>query len=408
MPDTLTTRPFNDLDISSVEFWGKPPQVRDETFKTLRDKGGVTWHPPVEAQPNPPIAPGFWAVTKHARLVEVSQNPQLFSSSGTSPILYDADPEMVKASASFGGMDAPEHTRFRRLVSKAFSPGQLRRIDELIARHATVAVDDLLAHGPCDFVEVVSNYVPSAVITDMLGIQDEGVRRLLVEAVTSILAFGDPRLRREQAPMEFFATKMLELHAAGYAHVAERRSHPSDDLMTALIDAEVDGERLTDTEIVSVFSALSIAGIDTTRNTLTFGLRALTEFEEQRKMLMEDLPGRIDATVIEMVRYASPVGAFVRRATEDTELGGVRIARNDRVALFYMSANRDEDVFTDPWQFDIGRDNAKQVGWGGGGPHYCLGANLAKVELRDLFTELLTRIPTIRAVGSRFTPRHRS
>ena len=140
--------------------------------------------------------------------------------------------------------------------------------------------------------------------------------------------------------------------------------NPSDDLMTALIDAEVDGERLTDAEIVSAFSALSIAGIDTTRNTLTFGLRALTEFEEQRKVLMEDLPGRIDAAVIEMVRYASPVGAFVRRATEDTELGGVRIARDDRVALFYMSANRDEDVFTDPGSStSAGTIQAGRLGW---------------------------------------------
>ena len=193
---------------------------------------------------------------------------------------------------------------------------------------------------------------------------------------------------------------VFDLLGAGQKVLAEKRANPGDDLITALSQVEIDGERLTDHEIVSFFSALIIAGIDTTRNTATFGLGALTEFPDQRRLLLDDLPGRIDAAVVEMARWSSPVASFVRRATVDTELNGVPIAAGDRVAMWYLSANRDETVFENPWEFDILRDNTHQIAWGGGGPHYCLGANLAKVELRVIFTELLTRFPTIRAVGA--------
>ncbi len=393
-------RPYEDIDISSIAFWGQKPEVRDQSFAKLRAKGGVTWHPPVEAQPIPATSAGFWAVTTHAGVVEVSRNPELFSSTQTSPSIYEAGPEILDLMTGFGGMDAPEHTRFRRLVSKAFTPRQLERTDGLIAKRSKLAVDALLETGPCDFVEVFSNYVPAQVITDMVGADDPEVREQLVDAVTKILVFGDPGVRPDgENPIAFFAQTMFELIEASRDVLAERRGNPGEDLVTGLIEAEFEGERLTDDEIVNVLNLLFIAGIDTTRNTLTIALQALTQFPEQRALLMEDLPRRIDDAVVEMVRWASPVSSFVRRATRDTELGGAHIAAGDRVALWYMSANRDETVFDRPWEFDIQRDNSRQIAWGGGGPHYCLGSNLARVETRMALTELLTRIPTIRAVG---------
>jgi cytochrome P450 len=284
-------------------------------------------------------------------------------------------------------------------VSKAFSPGQLRRINEHIAVRATEAVDNLLEQGPGDFITGFSDYLPSQIIADMVGIDDQTTRAGLVSAVTRFFSFADAAQFGGANVMETFAGTLLEIHMAGYAHLQERRSNPADDLMTALIEAEVDGERLTDQEIVSFFSALVVAGTDTTRNTTSFALLALTRFPEQRRLLLEDLPGRIDNAVMEMVRYSSPVLSFVRTATCDTELGGAHIAEGDRLSLQFHSANHDEAVFEHPHNFDILRDNAANVAWGGGGPHYCLGANLAKVELRTLWTELLTRIPTIRAAG---------
>ncbi|BDX33675.1 cytochrome P450 [Mycobacterium antarcticum] len=396
---TAANRPYSDIDISSIAFWGQPPEVRDETFAVLRERGGVSWHPPVEAQPVEPQSPGFWAATTHAVVTEVSSDWQRFSSAGTSPSVYEFDPEMMATSTSFAPMDPPQHTRYRRLVSKAFSPGQLRRIESLIAQHAKVAVDGLLERGPCDFVQAVSNYVPSHVIADMVGFEDDKLRTVVLKSVTKILAFGDPDVRDGQDTIEFFAHTLLDLHSAGYAHLDERRSNPSDDLMTALINAEVDGERLADQEIVSFFTTLVTAGIDTTLNTMTFGLRALTQFPDQRALLLSDMPRHMGPAVVEMARWTTPVSSFVRRATEDTELAGVPIAEGDRVALWYRSANRDETMFDNAAAFDILRDNTRQVAWGAGGPHYCLGVNLSKVELSHVFTELLTRIPTIRAVG---------
>lgn len=404
MTETLTPasrRPYNDIDISSIAFWGQAPEVRDQSFAQLRAKGGVTWHPPVEAQPVPATSAGFWAVTTNAGVVEVSRDPERFSSAGTSMSIYEVPPELMAATTAFIGMDPPEHTRYRRLVSRAFTPRQLHRIDGLIADRAREAVDRLLAAGPGDFVHTVANYLPAQIIADMVGVEDQDMREELVDIVTRVLVFGDPGVRADgEGQIEFFARMVFDLHGAAYKHVEAKRKKPGDDLITALMDAEVDGERLSDAEIVSFFCALVVAGTDTTRNTLTFGLQALTQFPEQRRLLLEDLPGRIDAAVVEIARWASPVASFVRRATVDTEIGGVRIAAGDRVALWYLSANRDESVFENPWEFDIQRDNSAQVAWGAGGPHYCLGASLAKTEIRTLFLELLGRIPTIRAVGA--------
>lgn len=394
-------RPYEDTDISSIAFWCQPMEVRDRSFAKLRAKGGVTWHPPVEAQPVPATSPGFWAVSTHAGVVEVSRDPERFSSTGTSPSVYEADPEMLSIGTGFASMDAPEHTRFRRLVAKAFTPRQLERIDRLIARRATLAVDALLEAGPgCDFVEVFSNYVPAQIIADMVGADDPDLREQLVEAVTKLLVFGDPGVRPDgQNPIMFFAQMLFDITAASRSVVEAKRGEPGEDLVTGLIEADFGGERLTDDEIVSVLNLLFIAGIDTTRNALTVGLQALTAFPDQRALLLQDLPGHADPAVVEMVRWASPVTSFVRRATVDTEISGVPIAAGERVALWYMSANRDETVFADPWKFDILRDNSRQIAWGGGGPHFCLGSNLARTELRMAYTELLRRIPTIRAVG---------
>lgn len=396
-------RHYEDIDISSIAFWRQPPEVRDQSFAKLRAKGGVTWHPPVEAQPVPATSPGFWGISSHAALVEVSRDPERFASSLTSISVYEVPYELVTATASFMPMDPPEHTRYRRLVSKAFTPRQLQRIDGHIAQRATLAVDTLLNNGPCNFVDAVADYVPSQVIADMLGVEDQGVREEFVDIVTRLLAFGDPGVQRNDGTnaIEFFAKMVFDLHASGYRHLEAKRRNPGDDLMTALMHAEVDGEKLTDAEVVSFYCSLVAAGTDTTRNTLTLALQALTDFPGQRRLLLEDLPGRIDGAVLEMARWASPVLSFARRATRDTAVNGIPIAAGDRVVLWYESANRDESVFECPWQFDIFRDNSHQVAWGGGGPHYCLGANLAKVEIRATMTELLTRIPTIRAVGER-------
>jgi cytochrome P450 len=211
----------------------------------------------------------------------------------------------------------------------------------------------------------------------------------------ALVGWNDPDVLDGREPLQMLFENIVELTSFSMSLAAERRAAPADDLLSALVSAEVDGQRLTDDEIGAFFVLLSVAGNDTTRHTISHTMVALSEFREQRALLLEDFEGRIESAVEEMIRWATPVMTFRRTALSDTSLGGQEIAAGDKVVMFYSSANRDEAVFDDPWQFDITRDPNRHVGFGGGGPHYCLGASLARTQLRAIFGELLRRIPDL-------------
>ncbi|MGH2953554.1 MAG: cytochrome P450 [Solirubrobacterales bacterium] len=387
------------IDLSATAFWHRPPAERAEAFEVLRREAPVSWQRPPESVLIEPeeSSGGYWAVVRHEHVRAVSRDPETFCS-GRGVMLEDAPQELLDAAQSFLPMDAPRHTKLRGLVQKAFSPHQVKRISEQITGHALRIVDELeseLGSGAeLDFVERVSKRLPMMTLWGMMGVP-EAERDRLTERADELVSWNDPEVVGDREPAELLFNGILELTAAALELAGERRSEPVDDLMSALVAAEVDGERLADEEISSFFVLLAVAGNDTTRHTTSHAMRALCEFPEQRALLAEDLPGRIEGAVEEFVRWASPVMTFRRTATRDTELGGQAIAEGEKVVLFYTAANRDPAAFPDPERFDVLRAPNRHVGFGGGGPHYCLGAALARTQLRSIFTELLTRLPEL-------------
>jgi len=333
---------------------------------------------------------------RHADIVYVSKNPKLFCS-GQGVQFQDAPPELLEATQSFLAMDAPRHTQLRKIVSAAFTPKQVRRVEDRIAVRAEKIVDDLLEHGDGDFVQLVAKRLPMGTIYDLMGAPEE-YQESLAEAADLLVATNDPDVLENLGvddPLQVAGQALHALLGPALELAEARRREPRDDLMTNLVQAEVDGESLTDPEIGAFFVLLSVAGNDTTRNTIAHSMRRLTEDPDQRAWLAEDLDGRMRSAVEEFVRHASPVVTFRRTATEDTELRGQRIAAGDKVVMFYESGNRDAEVFADPLRFDLSRDPNPHVGFGGGGPHFCMGNMLARTQLRQIFSQLLTRVPDL-------------
>jgi cytochrome P450 len=295
-------------------------------------------------------------------------------------------------------MDDPRHARLRRIVSRAFSPRMIARFEDDARRAATEIVDDLLATGPCDFVSRVAARLPLKMICDMMGIPDDQYDMVLANS-NMILSGFDPEFISENSD-----EAVIQLLGAGQAlaelvtNLAEARAQaPGNDLVSALVTANIDGEQLTGAELASFFVLLVVAGNETTRNALSHALMLFTEFPEQRRLLQDDFEGRIGGAVEEIVRYASPVLFMRRTLTRDYTMNGQDYREGDKVLLFYYSANRDEAVFTDPERFDITRSPNPHVGFGAPGPHHCLGAHLARRELSVMLPELLTRVPDITA-----------
>ena len=273
----------------------------------------------------------------------------------------------------------------------------MRTIEDQIQAQAERLVTHLLETGDGDFVEHVSRRLPQWTIFEMVGLEDAEARERATEAADGMVSWGDEEVRAGREPAELLTESLVTLINVALDLAEARRAEPRDDLMTNLVQAEVDGEQLTDDEIAAFFCLLSIAGNDTTRNTISSTMRQLTVHPDQRALLVEDYEGRIGPAVDEFVRWATPVMTFRRTATRDTELGGQHIRRGDWVVLFYASGNADPEVFDDPGRFDIARSPNPHVGFGGGGPHYCMGTMLARTQLRAIFRELLTRVPHIEA-----------
>jgi cytochrome P450 len=385
------------VDLSSHAFWQAPARERDAAFAALRHERPLSWHRPpdsliVAAEER---TGGYWAVVRHADVRTVSRDAQTFRS-GQGVLFEDAPPEVLEASQSFLAMDAPRHTKLRGLVSSAFTPRQVARIGEQIRDHARLIVDELAPLGECDFVEHVATRLPMMTIWAMVGAPETDQRRLTALA-DDLVGWNDPEVVGDREPAEMLYGGVAGLTGAAFELADHRRRQPGDDLMTALVQADVDGERLSDAEIGAFFVLLAVAGNDTTRHSTSHGMRALTEFADQRALLTGNLNEHIKTAVEEIVRWATPVMTFRRNATTDTELHGQTIRAGEKVVMFYTSANRDEDAFSEPGRFDVLRDPNHHVGFGGGGPHYCLGAALARMQLSSIFTELLTRLPDIEA-----------
>ena len=390
--DVPRAREYSEFDVSTRRFWAKTFVERDETFARLRATPGLSWHPPLPSLFDTD-EPGFWAVTRRADIAYVSTHPELFTSA-QGVALDPMTPEVLRLATFFLAMDPPQQTVYRRLISAAFTPRNVRRIEEQIHANAVAVVDDLVGVGDVDFVAACSTRLPMMTVSDMLGVAPSE-REAVALAAEKLFSGSDD----EYATLEERAThtinEMFFLNSCGVELAKHRRAHPADDLMTAMVNAEVDGQRLTDEEVGAFMVLLASAGNDTTKQTTTHAMKALVDHPEQRDWLMEDFDDRIGLAVEEFVRYSTPVLQFARFVTEDTELAGQQLRAGDKLGLFYCSANRDDAVFDDPHAFDLSRSPNPHLGFGGGGPHFCLGSQVAKVELRNLFRELLTRLKRV-------------
>jgi methyl-branched lipid omega-hydroxylase len=386
------------IDLSDTEFWGWPLADRRAAFAMLRSLE----HPPFYAEPESPFAegPGYYALVRHADVVQASRNPEVFCSGHGATSIPDLPVEFNEYFGSMINMDDPRHARLRRIVSRAFTPRMIQRFADDATRAAARIVDGLLATGPCDFVDNVATRLPLTIICRMMGIPDEEYDRVLHNS-NVILSGADPDLISEN--LDEAVGQLLgagaDLAALVTDLAAERASSPREDLVSALITANIDGEQLTGAELASFFILLVVAGNETTRNALSHALVLLTDFPEQRELLIADLEGRLEGAVEEIVRYASPVMFMRRTVTRDHRMNGHDYHEGDKTVLFYWSANQDESVFTDPARFDITRSPNPHVGFGAPGPHFCLGAHLARREITGMLRELLSRVPDIRAAA---------
>jgi cytochrome P450 len=394
-PSTDTGRPpYDPVSISSLDFWAQSFDDREKSFKILRDERPVSWHRPIEGSMMEPEIDGVWVVTRHEDVCYVSKNPEIFCSG--QGITFEAVPEeMLDAIQSFLGMDGAKHSSLRRLVSSVFTPRQVAKIKDQIENQARSIVDDLLATKDGDFVEQVSKRLPMWTIYDMLGLPEEQ-RDEAARLAEGMVAWADPDVAAGREPAEVLTDSMVGLLEIGIGLAQARREKPENDLMTSLVQAEVDGRKLTDDELGPYFVLLSVAGNDTTKTTTTFTTIALDRFPEQKALLQNDFDGHIKTAMEEFVRWTTPVMTFRRTATQDTELHGQHIRKGDWVTMVYSSANRDERLFANPYEFDITRSPNPHVGYGGGGPHYCMGAFMAKMQLESIFRELIVRAPNLR------------
>ncbi len=404
---TMTRDPATDL--SDLEFWSRPQRERLAAFARLREREHPEFFPEL-GLPFIKQGPGYWALTRHADVVEASRTPQVFSSEPTSTTIPDMPGYIARYLGSIINMDDPRHAKIRRIVSRAFTPRVLEKLETDIQATATRIVDDVLERGPGDFVTDVAARLPLTVICDMVGVP-EPVRPMVFDRTNTLLGIGDPEytagrdFRGEITRIGALyvlvrvVTAAFELNHLAMKLARRRRRYPADDLMSALVTAEVDGERLTDKEIGSFFILLVVAGNETTRNAMSHGLKLLTDNPEQRALLAEDFEAHIPGAVEEIVRMATPVIQMRRTVTRDHVMNGHTYRTGEKVLLFYNSANRDAEVFENPDAFDITRSPNPHVGFGGPGPHFCLGANLARREITVMFRELFTRVPEIRANG---------
>lgn len=383
------------LDLLGPSFWSRPLSERAETFERMRALPGPEHHRIKAAGFMPAV--DYHAVVTHADIAEVSRRPYDFSSDGATSIV-DLPGEFNEYYGSMINMDNPEHARLRRIVARAFGRGMVPEFEAVANRTARRIVDELLERGPGEFVRPVAAEMPIAVLSTMMGLPSEDYE-FLFERSNTVVGGLDP----EYVPPARAGSAVLEASRELGDYIArlreERRARPQDDLITKLANAQVDGEHLTRQELVAFFILLVVAGMETTRNAISHALLLLTHHPDQKELLLTDLPRYLPGAVEEVLRVATPLNWMRRVAVRDCEMNGHQFSAGDKLFLFYWSGNRDETVFADPYAFDITRDPNPHLTFGSVGPHFCLGAHLARMEITALYRELLTRVPGIHAVG---------
>lgn len=377
---------LNDLDL----FMNGQPH---EAFRNLREQAPIFWNPEADG-------PGYWVVTKYDDVVSISKQPKLFSNAvGGHYISYDSmgitDPEAQTAFlAMLLAMDPPDHNIHRRLIAPAFNPSIVKQFEIGVRKKVRELLDAIAAKGECDFVTEVATPLPLWTLSELLGVPEED-RADVIQWSNEALALLDPDYFANPAAGQHVFVKMFDY---GKKMMAMRRENPADDLLSVMANTKIDGVGLPQATLDGFFVLMVLAGNETTRNTIAGGLRALTEFPEQREKLLADR-SLIPNAVEEMLRYVSAIIYMRRTATADTEIRGQKIAKGDKVVMWYGGANFDADVFPDPYRFDVTRANARDHLAFGIGQHFCIGSQVARMQIRVMYEELLERFPDIHAKG---------
>ncbi|ABM10863.1 MULTISPECIES: cytochrome P450 [Mycolicibacterium] len=400
---TTAVPTHRDIDLSDRNFWARPHEERDAAFAVLRRENPVPWSRPADSDLLPPEQnlKGFWSLTKHEDIRYASRHPEIFSSAEGITV-EDFPVEIRMMSQSFIAMDAPRHTQLRGITLDAFKPRNMLRLQDWIQGHARDLISEISHLGEGDFVDLVSVKLPGRIFGSFFGLPPGELHEKTINAAQRTLGWTDPEVRGDLTAVELFVGAVMDLHETVTTLLPERRANPGDDLLSWMVQAEFDGEKMTDDELKAFFTLLAVAANDTTRHASAHAILAFSQFPDQRDLLVADVEGRVDTAVEEVLRWASPLVHMRRTAVQDVTLRGSEIKAGDKVVLWYSSANRDEDIFEDPFKFDIARNPNPHIAFGGGGPHFCLGAALARTMLRSLLTEVYTRIPDISAPEPRY------
>ncbi len=359
-----------------------------DTFTALRREKPVVW----QTEPN---GPGYWALMKYEDIVQVSSDNTLFSSERGGTNLEDMDEDaMALIRTILINMDPPKHTKYRKLVATGFTPKMTRQMEPHVREITKRIVDNVIAKGSCDFVTDIAAQLPLAVIAEMIGVPPEDHAKVF-DWSNRLIGFDDPEYHTTPEDGRVAA---MEMFMYANAMAQDRKANPRDDLVSVLMGAEVDGESMSEADFDGFFILLAVAGNETTRNLISGGMLALIEHPEQRQRLIDD-PKLIDTAVEEFLRWVSPLIYFRRTLQQDAVVGGVEMQAGQKVAMYYPSGNRDESIFENGQTFDVGRSPNPHMAFGGGGPHFCLGASLARLEIRCMFEEILTRLPDMQLDG---------
>jgi cholest-4-en-3-one 26-monooxygenase len=386
---TLLQQDLSSIDIASPEVYERG--VPHEQFRLLRQHDPVHWHPWRWE------GGGFWAITKHADVTAISKDAETYSSAEGHIYLWELEPDALEARRSLIETDPPDHSRLRRIVSAAFTPKKVQDYESYTREIVVELLDASEKQGEFDWVHGVASPLPINVLVSILGVRDEDAP-MMIELTDHLVAGTSDQPLDQNAYGNTTPLRLLPFNSPaswalfeyGRRMGEERRRTPTGDLVSRLVHAEVEGDSLTDAEFCNFFQLLVFAGNETTRTGLSQGMLALIEHPDEFDRLFAE-PALIPAAVEELLRWASPVMYFRRTAMRDVELRGVPIKRGDKLVMWYISANYDEDVFEEPYRFDVGRDPNEQVSFGPGGPHYCLGAFLARLEMRVLLEEIVKR-----------------
>ena len=388
---------LDEIDLSSHDAFVE--EVPLWAFKELRERDPVHWQP--EPSPNR----GFWAITRFHDIEDILRDTRSFSSAH-GITLEEQTEEEVEARRSMIDMDPPNHSRLRRLVSKLFTRSAVAQYEGFVREQARLVLDRGLPQGEFDFVEEISRELPIRVLARIMGVPEPDLP-MCVELGDAMIAQADPEYSRavidkedtsEYRLLPFRSPAAVELMAYGHQLGEQRRADPRDDLVTKLVQSEVDGERLTKAQFDNFFCLLIVAGNETTRHAITHGTKALVDHPDQWQRLRDE-PELMPLAAEEILRYGSPTMHFRRTATQDLQIHDTTIKRGDKVVVWFVSGNYDEEVFPNAERFDVGRDPNPHMAFGSGGPHVCLGAHLARLEVRVMFEEMIPRLKSLETTG---------